>query len=73
MAQQMRLCQDISAQFLHEWLDFPGKVSTLCNSLDLDARVSATYDSDENEHFQPPSCWCRHEYVLFTSAALLCY
>jgi hypothetical protein len=43
----------ISAQFLHEWLDFPQQVSTLCNSpnLDLDANVPVTDDSDDNEHF----------------------
>lgn len=43
----------ILAQFLHEWLDFPQQVSTLCNSLNIDANanVSVTDDSDDNEHF----------------------
>ncbi|GFF94790.1 LOW QUALITY PROTEIN: hypothetical protein IFM47457_10031 [Aspergillus lentulus] len=26
-------CEDISARFLQEWLDFPEQVPTLCNSL----------------------------------------
>ncbi|RHZ64418.1 uncharacterized protein CDV56_101264 [Aspergillus thermomutatus] len=43
--------EDISARFLHEWLDFPQQVLTLCNSLNLDEKVSVTDDSDANEHF----------------------
>ncbi|RHZ51202.1 hypothetical protein CDV55_100908 [Aspergillus turcosus] len=43
--------EDISARFLHEWIGFPRQVLTLCNTLNLDANVSITDDSDTNERY----------------------